>query len=66
MSRVSLITCTSEQVVTVISRDTLLILDPSSKYLPPGPRGQKRSALTRKITDISRYVVETGDVTLVN
>ncbi|KIM49917.1 hypothetical protein M413DRAFT_439046 [Hebeloma cylindrosporum] len=41
-------------VVTVISRDTVLILDPSAKYLPPGPHGWRRTALTRKISDIAR------------
>ena len=51
----------------MISRDTLLILDPSSTYLPPGPRGKKRTALTRKINEISQYVVKIGViVTLVN
>ena len=41
----------------MISRDTVMILDPSAQYLPPGPHGRKRTALTRKISDIVRYVV---------
>ncbi|KAF8912158.1 hypothetical protein CPB84DRAFT_758744 [Gymnopilus junonius] len=43
-------------VVTVISGEFIMILDPSGKYLPPLMNGSKRTALKRPIRDIiSQY-----------
>ncbi|KAF9522956.1 hypothetical protein CPB83DRAFT_911009 [Crepidotus variabilis] len=40
-------------IVTVISGEHVMILDPSGKYLPPN-RGQKRTSLSRHIRDFLR------------
>ncbi len=46
--------CICIDVVTVISGEYVMMLDPFGRYLPPVSRGRKRTSLCRKISDISK------------